>query len=1126
MTFFSKDHPITEKGMMEFQPFGKGPDGRMIHDLSGVAIKAAVERLEVVVTRRHGPEAGRQAVEEHVRRLNARIPDGAYRVTADFLKNPWNGYSAEFGAFNGQFTLDISGDPHFNFGMGREIPPIIQVLGRPFSVPQIYKMSAYFSQRYGKDSFLVDAVSVSGQSAVMRMSFSERMCRHFGPYRRGCAYLWCEAVKGYLTGVPEQFHHRSPAVVEDQRCIAEGDEYCEWNVTWSVKNRRVWHVATRLAERRESAEDTDTAENELTQSLLPAQPVLSGPRRDTMLLSKDHLITEKGMMEFQPFGIEADGTPIRDLGGVTIRACVDYLEEYVGQTAGPAKGKHAVEELVRSLNERIPERCYYVTADFLRNSWNSYSYEFAAFLSEFCSQISGDPQFQFNMARRSISPFIQVLGRPFSVPRIYRLSPYFAQIYSGKNVYSVEALSISDRSGVLRMRFGERAYRHFGPYLKRCALHWCNGHKGYFVAVPEKFHQLPPANIRDRACIAEGDSYCEWEVTWAVKERSLGIKPLVVSLASWTLRKDIEERERLIDEQVRTLDARHVELQEAYVQQQQITAELQRRVEQLTTLHDAGLVFSSILDREALIARVLQTVTQNLHYDRAMLRFFDGDRGVTHDARIIGVPEELAEVVRSLEVPVHDPESLEGKVFLRGEPILIGDIQHEMHLLHPLNQQLALMAQAKSIISVPLKVKNKILGSLTVDCARDHSLTQDDLSVMVTLASQVAIALDNAYAYRQIEEFSISLEAKVRERTASLEEFLARISHDLRTPLTSITGFVENMLDGLAGSVTEKQQRYLTRMLANGRRLGRLVDNLLDMLVDPDRIKLSLEEVDLPPLVVEVVEQLRPLAQAKQQSLETQFVDEPLLVWADADKLTRVLMNLVDNAIKYTPSKGSVLVKVAAADRHFAQVSVSDNGEGIPAEALAKIFDPSFRVGAPVKSHVKSHGLGLSIVKDLVERHGGTVTVHSEVNKGSEFTFTIPIRYTFRSRVPASIHEVKRLLVADDDPDITQMLLDRLTSDGYLVQTANDGDEALAALRSSKFDGLILDIGMPKKDGLEVLHKIREEQPVLPVIMITAAATRDRALVAMQAGAQDYLLKPFDGEQLKMVVERWVAGNA
>ena len=840
----------------------------------------------------------------------------------------------------------------------------------------------------------------------------------------------------------------------------------------------------------------------------------------TVLLSKDHLITEKGMMECQPFGKEPDGTIIRDLSGVVIRACVEHLEEYVTGMQGAPAGKRAVQELVQSLNVRLQDPAFHVTEEFLRNPWNSYAAEFSAFFTQFCSDISGDPDFQFNMARgKAISPIIQILLRRFSLPQIYKMSVYIAQRYS-RNSFDVDPIMISERWGLLRLTFSERTFRQFGPYRLACARLWCTAVKGYFVGIPEIFHNLPAATVTDRSCVAEGDDYCEWEVAWPASKPVRRFWHVGRWLGGALHVQPVEGRERIIEEQARSLDAWHDELQKAYVQQQQTTSELQRRVDHLTILHDAGLVFASILDRETLIASVMQTIAGKLLYDRVMLRFFDYKRQLTYDARILGVPEEIAEVVRSLEVPVTESDSLENTVFLRGEPVLIADVQQVVDRLHPLNRQLVTMVGAKSIIAVPLKVKNRVLGSLTVDRTRQGLLTEDDLSVMVTLSSQVAIALDNTDAYREIEELNLGLEAKVRARTAALEQFLARVSHDLRTPLTSICGFADNMLDGLAGPLTDKQGQYLTRMLANGRRLGRLVDNLLDMLVDPDKMRLSLAEVDVSSLSIDVIEQLRPLALAKQQCLAVEFGEGPFTIWADADKLTRVLTNLIDNAIKYTPLHGVITVKVETVN-HFAKLSVSDTGEGIPDEALEKIFDPGFSINRQDKADVISHRLGLSIVKDLVERHGGTITVASIVGKGSIFTFTIPLVVRTKERKTERM-TVKRLLIADDDPDIRQMLRDRLTAAGYAVTIAGDGHEALTLLQNEEFEGIILDIGMPRMSGLDVLSEIHAKKSTVPIIMITAASSEERALLALQSGAHAYLLKPFDPGRLIELVEQVV----
>jgi signal transduction histidine kinase len=731
----------------------------------------------------------------------------------------------------------------------------------------------------------------------------------------------------------------------------------------------------------------------------------------TTLLSKEHPITEKGMMEFQPFGEEPDGTRIQDLGGVAIRACVEYLEDYVSRARGPDTGKRAVEELIRRLNERIPDQAFHVTSDILRNPWNSYSNEFSAFVSQFCSEISGDPQFQFNFAReKAISPIIQTLGRPFSVGMIYKMSAYFSQRYSKDSFYT-EAVSISEGSAILRMVLKERAVRHFGPYLKACARLWCEGHRGYFVGLPERFHNLPPAIVNERSCIAEGDACCEWKVTWSVRQ-GRRLRPLLERFARWVLRHEIEQRENIIDEQLRSLDAWYQELRDAYVHQEQIAAELQRRVTQLTTFHEAGLVFTSTLDRETLIERVLQTVINKLNCDRAMISFYDPDRQVSSDIQIVGVSEEIAEFARSIKVPITDPDSVEGMVLLQGKPVLIDHIQELWGRLHPLHQQLASVAKADSIISVPLKVKDRIIGSLTVERTQRYRFIQDDLDLMVTIANQIAIALDNANAYRHIEELNLGLEAKVRERTGELQRlnkdleatnqklqeldhlksaFVSVVSHELRTPMTSIKGYLDNMLDGLTGELTEKQSHYLTRVKRNVDRLTRMIGDLLDLSrIEAGRVELRPGPVCISELIDDVVESLRSVANEASITVQVKRPDVIPTIQADRDKVQQVLTNLIHNAIKFSPQGSNIRIEAKDCDDGFLEIGVADSGCGIPPQEIDKVFDKFYR-GQSLPSSARGTGLGLFITKNLIEMHGGRIWVTSEIGKGSEFFFTLPL---------------------------------------------------------------------------------------------------------------------------------------
>jgi signal transduction histidine kinase len=942
------------------------------------------------------------------------------------------------------------------------------------------------------------------------------------------------------------------------------------------------------------------------------------------LLPKDCTILDRDVMEFRPFGLDEQGHTIRDLSGMSIRAVVVYLEKSLSRERGVIAGSQAVQELCRLLNQRIKDPVYHVTPELLKNAWNSYSYEFTAYLYEFCERISGDPRFVFQGGMEKASPIMQVLARPFSLSQIYGMFPYFSNKFASGSI-ECRVVEVTPSSATLAMKFSDRTLRQFGPYRRRCAQLMCQAAQGIMAAVPVRVHGLPPATLTELSCIANDDEWCQWAIRWQVmgqgtwghrvwqrmarpaKDRSsqvrpnvsdshelvedtpskesvrdrgveampsragaspphsrrhvtwffwgtlagltlavglrvmnssvslgevilLGLVPMLVAgmLINRHLRMESQQREALIQEQITFVESRHEELREAYLEQEQTRVELRRKVAQLTALHRAGLLFSSTLDREALMQKVLEALTSDLHYDRAMVSFYDPVRQVVKDARLIGVSPEIQAFARAREIPVTDPMSPEGIVLLQGHPLLLGDVQAVWDRIHPLNQQLASLTQTKALIAVPLKTKDRILGSLTVDRIQEHSLTQDDLELMMTVAHQVAIALDNASAYEQIEDLNVGLEVKVRERTAELEQadrlrsqFLSHVSHELKTPLTSIKGFLQNLLDGLTGPLNEKQQRYLSRMLDNSDRLIRMIEDLLDRTrIQSGRLDLVPGEIDLGHCVADAVEQLRLLAQAKRQILEAVAPPAPLMAWADRDRLIQIVTNLVQNAVKFTPEGGSILVTVRQENQTLAGVSVCDTGPGIPQEFLDQVFDPFFRV-KQARSGTKGLGLGLSIVRTLVELQGGTIVARSEPGQGAELSFTIPLLPTIGVPLGKASAEAPRILVVDDDPDIRQLLQDRLRAKGYRVQSAVDGVRALEAVRAETFEGMILDIGIPSMDGMDVLRQIRRWDQQIPIVMVTASGSKELAVRAISMGAQAYLLKPFDVDELQRIVDYW-----
>ena len=872
-------------------------------------------------------------------------------------------------------------------------------------------------------------------------------------------------------------------------------------------------------------------------------------------------------MEFRPFGVDEHGRKIRDVTGVKVDAYTTFLSETVSRKRGPQAGQQIINQLCQLLNERIPDPAYHVTPNFLKNVWNSYSYEFVSFLSEFCIILSEDQQFQFHTGKaKFISPLIQTLGRPFTMPQIYKMFPHFGQKFA-KDSIQFGVGTVTKNSAVLRMKYFDQIYEQFGPYRKRCAEQICQASKAALAAVPEHIHHLGYATIKDLQCIANGDEWCEWEFVWVPAEQvpfgwslwgimaGLGafvylqqmhpsvsfVESFLIALAppsiSWFVmsrrqEKDTLRREALIQEQMETLEHRHEELREAYLEQEQVTVELHQKMDQLTTLHRAGLLFSSTLDRETLVQKVLDTLTSELHFERALIAFYDQDRCIANHIRIVGVPTETANHLRSIEIPISDPTSLEGTTLIQGKPVLIEHMRESEFgsQLHQVNQHVELGAMVNTMLAVPLKVKDRVIGCLIVDRVHGHPLTSDHLDVMGTFASQVAVALDNTEAYHQIETLNVNLEERVRQRTAELEvaneelkkldrlksQFLAHVSHELRSPLTSIKGFAENLLVGVTGTITKQQEHYLQRIQANSGRLTRMIANLLDRAkLEAGKMEICCDHFPITQIAKDVIEQLTPVATANSQTFTLKSPHHNLMVYADTDKVHQVMTNLIENAIKYSPEGGSILVKIDLHGPHQVRISIIDTGEGIPPEALPSLFTPFFRVKRDQGMTVQGLGLGLSIVKQLVELQGGALSVESEKGKGSKFHFTLPVGQAHQPPTPVDPSKCCRILVVDDDPDIQQFLLDRLRLDGYSAEPAMNGYSALEFLQQHIFDGVILDIGLPDMSGLTVLKDIRKKQPNLPIIMVTATEAEERAQSALNLGANGYLLKPFDPLKFK-----------
>ncbi|WP_437999736.1 response regulator [Sorangium sp. So ce185] len=389
-------------------------------------------------------------------------------------------------------------------------------------------------------------------------------------------------------------------------------------------------------------------------------------------------------------------------------------------------------------------------------------------------------------------------------------------------------------------------------------------------------------------------------------------------------------------------------------------------------------------------------------------------------------------------------------------------------------------------------------------------------------------------ARRALERERDALLDKERKARAEAEaanrikdEFLATLSHELRTPLNAILGWAQLLC---SQSVAPSLQRRAFEVIErNARAQAQLIEDLLDVShLSSGKLVLHVRDVDLGPVVEAAVDAIRPAALARQIALHVHLDPRTGAIAGDPARLQQVAWNLLSNAVRFTPAGGRVEVTLRR-EGNAAQLQVRDTGKGISAGFLPYVFDRFRQEDNSIRRVHGGLGLGLSLVRQLVELHGGTVSAESGgEGNGATFTVALPLRQApsrdgARGRAGGAVQlDGVRVLVVDDDDDARELVRYILEDHGAEVILAESGEEALRALRASRPRLLLSDIGMPGMDGYELIRRIRELPPeeggVVPAIALTAYASVEDARRAMLEGYQMHLPKPVSASRLLSIV--------
>jgi signal transduction histidine kinase len=310
----------------------------------------------------------------------------------------------------------------------------------------------------------------------------------------------------------------------------------------------------------------------------------------------------------------------------------------------------------------------------------------------------------------------------------------------------------------------------------------------------------------------------------------------------------------------------------------------------------------------------------------------------------------------------------------------------------------------------PLLHEGRFVGKISV-ANKPGGLSENDVRLVTVFAAQVAVVIQNAHLYRRLQESAAQLEAKVHERTAELEatyqaleasharlrevdqlksDFLGNVSHELRTPLAAVKGYVDNLLDGVAGPLADKPRHYLGRVRDNADRLGRMVSDLLDLTrIEAGKVELVPQALPVADVVADALDGLRHVAEERRVRVTVDLAACPP-VWADRDKVHQVLTNLLANAVKFSPPGGQVSISATGEGGGLVRFTVRDTGPGIAPDERERVFDKFYQVGRVEGERPPGTGLGLTIVRHLVELHGGRIWVEDASAGGAVFVVLLP----------------------------------------------------------------------------------------------------------------------------------------
>jgi PAS domain S-box-containing protein len=525
------------------------------------------------------------------------------------------------------------------------------------------------------------------------------------------------------------------------------------------------------------------------------------------------------------------------------------------------------------------------------------------------------------------------------------------------------------------------------------------------------------------------------------------------------------------------------------------------------------------LDLDDLLREMLARIRDLLATDYAAILLLEEDGQSLFVRATIG----LEDAAMGLRVPLG--RGVAGSIAASRAPLVVEDLS-AVEVINPVLRQ-----NARSLIGAPLIVEGRLIGVIHADTTQVKRFIEGDVRLLQLAADRVALAIEHARIY----EVERQARSQAEEANRMKDEFLALVSHELRSPLNAILGYAALLRYGGLDALKVKHAADVIER--SGKAQSQLIDDLLDTArIISGKLRLEVGPVDLVLVIEQAAQTIRPAADAKGISLETDLPSEIGQITGDPVRLQQVVWNLLSNAVKFTPRGGHVEARLERVDPYIC-IAVSDTGKGISPDFLPYVFDRFSQADASSAKRYGGLGLGLALVKYLVELHGGTIEAASAgEGHGATFKVTLPVRAIASplSEVGGAPATVKRsgelaavrALVVDDEDDARNLIETAIVQYGADVVAVSSAAEAYALITAipSRWwpDVMVSDIGMPGEDGYSLLRRVREWERArgahIPAVALTAYGRIEDRMRALSAGFQMHVTKPVDPDELAAVI--------